>query len=624
MAVKWLQRTWAWIAASAASGGLLVLDPWSGGLDRGSILAIAGLSLATLAVTFGLVVVLAQHLAETYSRAVVRAVGRDAIWPIAVVGQACSVVLVAAVALWRPNLTLGAVAVILLAASLLEGWSSVRQLFGRFDPIHLITALRDDGLSGLERNQDRAQAAIGSSGAILNLILIAAGKGDVEVVSAGMTAWVATLTDYLRRVDVVWSDPYLYWLYPRCDELIHRYAQESVGLILPVITEGVVSLGVATATQVDRFNSAFDEGTMLFADVLKKVVVISKDAPQSTAADAAARGLGTIGQACIASSKYEVLQSPIDTLREVGLIARSGALHVASRATTELARLAIALARQGERLHLMCAEDAFSALQAIQAIVPAARGNLSPAHFLTAPMAENNLPLICQATARMAEATRQQTGSHVWEGAATVGAHLAVEIVEDPKTSAMVRHNAVEVAGCVVLGLIAVGAIRQQASLCLRIIRRLIQLALVDGGRLNAAGTLAEVLLAIYHLGSAEGGEPFVTLREAADAISKADERVRRRLSWISRQIGAVALARGDDGTARAMAQATLEDRENASKQLRTTADLFFPAGGIRPMGRVSRPGLEMPEIPRDYLSEEVQRAFLVLETSLRPSEPSA
>lgn len=54
----------AFLAAS-----LLLLVP-SGDLDRGSILTVAGLQLVAVSVTFGVIGIQAQHLAETYPRSI--------------------------------------------------------------------------------------------------------------------------------------------------------------------------------------------------------------------------------------------------------------------------------------------------------------------------------------------------------------------------------------------------------------------------------------------------------------------------------------------------------------------------------------------------------------------------
>ena len=63
--VRLWQAVLPWIVALIAAAVLLWRRPFTSDLDRGSIFAIAGFILAILAVTFGLVAVLGQHLAET-------------------------------------------------------------------------------------------------------------------------------------------------------------------------------------------------------------------------------------------------------------------------------------------------------------------------------------------------------------------------------------------------------------------------------------------------------------------------------------------------------------------------------------------------------------------------------
>jgi hypothetical protein len=74
-----------------------------GSVDTGTILTFVGFILAVVAVTFGLVAVLAQHLAETYSRAIANVFERAALWRVTAVFEGMSLVLVAALALWRPT-----------------------------------------------------------------------------------------------------------------------------------------------------------------------------------------------------------------------------------------------------------------------------------------------------------------------------------------------------------------------------------------------------------------------------------------------------------------------------------------------------------------------------------------
>jgi hypothetical protein len=605
-----------WLIASAAAVVLLLVHPLPGQLDRGSILAIAGFILAIVALTFGLVTVLYQHLAETYARSVVRAVDRGSMWKSTVVTEAVALAVAVGLALWRPDLTSGLVASALGLASLVESWFAIRQLFDQFDPTSLILLMRDAALLKVAQQEDKAAAPIASSQAILNLILVSAARGDVEVISVGLESWNEILRDYLSSASIVFDDEFLTWLYARSHELTAQYAKESVGLVLPVVVDGIAALGRTTASYRNPLNQAVDDGTAFFTDVLKSVVLISGRAPRSPAADRAVLGIGSIGSACIAAGKFEVLQFPIDELTAIGKAAAEPAQHVASRAVTQLTHLAIELAETDSR-NVMCSADAESAVKGIRAIVPKGRGNLSPAHFLTAPMATDNLPRLCQLLARAAARTGGVEGRS-WDSIAWLAADLAANILEDPAINPGMRWNSVQAAGSVILGLLAVGRPKPYLTVIRRICKDLAELAVTDDGRLSADEVLAPVLLLIYE-SSRETGEPElkIILEEAAQAIKGADPQMRSRLAPIARQLGATALHRGDRESATLMAQASVLRSSSASRQVETIGDAFSLGGSRRLAGGMARPELQMPAIPDDYLDEDTQKEFLALEREM-------
>jgi hypothetical protein len=601
-----------WAGAYIAAGALLTFHPFAGELDRGSVLAIAGLMLATLAVTFGLVVVLAQHMAETYARVISVLLGGGAIWRSAVAGEAVAVIGTVAIALWRPDLTSGAAASVVLVASLLESWFAVTKLLRQFDPVNLIHALQKDAIDRMQPEEDRSTPAVRLSQAILNLLLQGASKGDVEVVAEGLAAWNAILARYLEGASLVWDDPYLYWLSPRCEELIERYARESVGLLLPEVVDGVAALGRTTGSYRNPLNAALDDGTRLFTNALTTAVVAAGGAVRSPAAVAAAQGVGSIGMACIEARKFTTLQGPVKALTVIGRVTAGPAVHVAGRATVELATLLIALARS-DSVDVMRAADAESAIEGIREIVQTPSGGPDPAHFLTAPLAEANLPLICQSLARAAGDQPDNYRRGKWDRMARSAAELALGIMADAPADAILRMNALDTVGCVALGILALGRLDPYGDVLARISEELLQTTLRDDdGRVEHI--VASVFLAIYVASEPpQPGELRTMILGMARVIRGAEDRGRPQLAPLARQLGATAIHRGDLEMAQVMAAASLPEPPTGPRQLREDGEQFMLSGGVElPFTR--RPGLDLPEIPRDYLSVDAQGKFLEME----------
>src|SRR5439155_18840373 len=87
-------------------------------LDRVAILTIAGMEVVAVSVTFGVLGIQAQHLAETYTCAVARLAGRHARWTIMLVAQALGVLYVTVAAIVTPAKEAGVAATLLLAVGL--------------------------------------------------------------------------------------------------------------------------------------------------------------------------------------------------------------------------------------------------------------------------------------------------------------------------------------------------------------------------------------------------------------------------------------------------------------------------------------------------------------------------
>lgn len=606
-----------WLFAGAVTAWLLLAHPFMGELDRGSILALAGLILAIVAVTFGLVAVTAQHLSETYSRSLVEALYKRSIWRMVVLGEGVGALYVVALSLWSPDMTSGAVGGVVLLASMIQSWRALTQLLHHFDPLGLIQVRRAEAVDHLNKAEHPDAVATTAAQTILSLMLSGAAKGDTDVIAEGMAAWNVLLLSYLKVAVLSWSDPLVSWIYARSEELVEQYAQESVGLVLPVVVEGLEALGKTTASYRNPVNPDFDEATWQMVRVLKTAVQVSGASRRSPAAPIAARGVGSIGQACVAASKFTTLQHPVSVLTQIGLGTATPAIDVASQASIALANLVILLANT-ESKDVMRYANAETATDGLQKIALAAGGEIGPAHFLVAPLSQSSLPRICQVLECAAAREPDATQAANWDRLASRMASFCCDLSNNAEVGHIVRCNAVESTGALIHGLLAVPLRQSIIELIERTTTRLLRVALEDAdGRLSADQALSEALLAMYYAANAEPiatEAPRQVVLTTINATEQADEQMRWRLARGFRKIGAAAIQYGDNETAMAVAKAAPPRRPSMSKQIRLVEDAFeFPFGRSNTNLLTAR-GLVVQDWPNHHLNPQHQRAYLEVE----------
>lgn len=604
-----------WLVGAVAVGLVLGLRPLPQDLDRGSLLAMAGLIVGILAITFGIVAVLRQHVVETYARPVYAVVLTRNAWQTAVVGEGVSIIVLVAVALWRPDMSAGAVGAVLILASLVQSWRALSQLLRQFDPLNLVRLQRDVAISRLHGTTDRVGAVTGPSNAILNLILVAAQRSDADLVAAGLRAWEEILTAYCRSRPLSFSDDYLYWLIARSEELVERYMQESVGFMLPVIVDGIGRLGAAIARYRNPLNADVDEGTPMFGRLLLEVVQRSGTVRRPVAAHDAVQGLISMAQRCIESAKQAVAQVPIQNLRDAAMWAGQTAPAIASQATIGLTRVLVAVA-DSNPFDVMRPSNADDIVTAIRDIARAVRREPSPAHFLTAPMSEQTLPRLAQTLWLAAEREGDEREAITWVAMAAVLDELCLEIATQDTFDRMVRANAVESCGCVVLGSFAVQRRELVAEVPRVIVPTLLELALRDDGRLRAVEALAPCLLATYIAsGPPADGHYRSLVGDVLTRVATEEQRIRQRLAPVMRQLGATALHFDDSAMAELAARASVPARRGLSRQVRVLGDEFHVGGPLSSYGRLGRPGVRLPQIPEHYRDEDVQIRYEQLES---------
>jgi hypothetical protein len=438
-----------------------------------------------------------------------------------------------------------------------------------------------------------------------------------------MAAWNTILERYMSTTSIVWYDEYLYWLYPRCEELIEQHAKESVGLILPSIVEGVTALGVTTAGQRNTLNANFDEGTFLFIEALKNVVRLAGLAKRSPAGQMAAKGATDIGMACLTTGKFAVLQAPIDALTQIGKATTTSAIDVSGRAGIGLANLVLQLA-QVRTFDVMCRADAEEAVGALCQIVAQPGTGLGTAHYLVAQLSDVSLPLLVQVLAR-AEDMDDGTPARRrrWDSLASTMADLCLRIADDPNVDQFVRSNALDAAGGIVLALLSVEHRESILEIVQRICAWATDLTLTNKGREGTPTLLAVLCLATYCASDppADNALRAVSL-QVADRVAKADSKTRVRLSPILRQIGATALHYEDTGMAEVMAGATLSRPPTPLGPGRVLGpELFEVGGGYRLFPQIARPGVDVSPLPAFHKDQSLQAKFLELEEHIRSSE---
>ena len=615
-----IYTTTPWAIAALATGLLMVLHPFKGQLDRGSVFAIVALLLATAAVTVGLVSVLAQHLSETYARSVVTPLLSRSTWLIVAVCEGLGVGALVALTLWRTDMSTGAAAGFVLAASLSTSWAAVLQLFKHFDPVSLIRLQRDDALRRLQHEGGTATAARQPSESILSLIVTGGAKSDIDVVTAGFSAWNDILARYLQMNALVYYDEYISWLYARSQELVERHAKDSVGLILPTVVEGVTALGKTAGAYRNPLNAELDEGSYLLCETLKHVVELSGTDRRSPAANLAADGIAGIGKACVAAEKFAVLTTPVKTLIAIGAATAEPLPYTSRIASAGLAELLFRLA-ESHSLDVMRHANAEDIAEGLHKIIGHERGGLGPGHGLVAPMSQFSLPRLCQALAA-APAEDEDYHRRQWDNLVLSLAGLHREIFNHPRPDSSQRMYTVEAAATTILCLLTIGQREELIRAITELSALLIDAALAERQPMHAEDALAAACLTTYYASvSAAGAE--ARLRavsvSAANRIREAEPQVRRRLSPILRRVGATALRFNDAEMARIMAESVGAEPMSPYPRKSIGGDPFdLGTGGHTHVG-LGRPGVNMVDVPTSFQDPELQGRLLQMEAELHP-----
>jgi hypothetical protein len=615
-----------WIVGFAIALLVVVLHPGlSDSVDRVAILTIAGMEVVAVSVTFGVLGIQAQHLAETYTRAVARQAAQNASWPTMLVAQALGIVFVTVSAIFSPTKATALAAALLLALGLAANALVVQEFLQRFDPIRLISLQRQGAISLLRRADTRnGEIAVGGAQPLLNLIVRGCEIGDTEVVTACMAAWKDILVRYLQVETPVWSDALIDWLFARSQELVETYAPRSAGVVLPTLIQGVADLGLVCGRYVNPLNRDHDEGTHAACRVLRRAVARSINADLSPSADLATASVTRLGEACIAVGKVVTLQEPIRILRHIGAQTVDNWPHVANRATSGLAQLAIEVALSRARDH-MASECARQVVEALYEILAHPDHGLGAVHALTAPLANNTFPRLCYALETAARQDRGP-GDWRWDQAATDVANLCFQLPARTDLYFLIRPNAAECCEEVLLVLLSMPYRQETARLITELFPRFTELVVGDtDGRLSTRRLFGELLLYTYYRSRlVQQAEPLYRelILTAAARVGGLEAQQRRQLAPVLRRLGAAAIHLRDTATATTIARESLPPMPvPGGRALRLPLDFFEPGGWAGETFH-HRPGLPDLTLEPHHLDQAARRAYLRLEANIDRPQP--
>jgi hypothetical protein len=616
-----------WVIAFCAAGLTAWLHPapLSRDLDSASILTIAGLNLVAVSVTFGVVGLQTQHLAETYTRSVARAIDETRRWPAVLALQAASVMATIGLALGHPMVASGISAAILLGVGLVESGLVLSELLAQFDSLQLIALLGRRSVDRLNATRPvEPESVIPDAQSVLDLIVRGAEKADTEVTAAGLEAWRSMFFAYLEnRGPLFYSDQYLAWKFARLQELIETYGRRSAGVVLPKLIQGAVDLGIAAARHLPGVGEGINEGVYYTVRCLEAAVATSVDAHLSPAAASALVGIGDLGEALVDSQKVNTAGEIARSLSRLGK-ALDSRPDLAHWATNGLARLIIRLSGEFSLVH-MASSSAEEAVEGLVAIVKADHSDLGPTHFLTAPLSDTSLPrLVFQSASAAAKQDTRRLND--WTSVSARLAHLAFEIPLRTDLPYMVRSNGAQCAVGVLLALMVApysdATVKVFSDLAVKYLK---VLDMGEPDRLHLVDGLAEALLAAYYASrsnSKAAGVYRTFITDVGSHIAGWETKKRRRFAAALRLVGAAAIRDAEEELSIMMARASLPPIPSRSRSIPAFTDAF-ETGPFGFVGLLGRPGVPLSIGGDSHLDEDARRKFLHLEATVDRPRPA-
>ncbi len=382
------------------------------------------------------------------------------------------------------------------------------------------------------------------------------------------------------------------------------------------MTGGIEALGRTSGLYRNPLNADHDEGTYWAVRVLQLAVTESAHADSYPAAQQATEAIKEVALACVTARKNVTLQAPLQSLVEIGIANAEEAIDVASRATIGLVETTILLCASDQR-DVMVRSNAETAVRGIRDITMKAGGALGPGHFLVAPLTKSNLPVLVQRLEEAASRTREMRQDSPFDYMASSMADLSVDLQVHPTAGYMVRPNAIDATGCIIVGLLMVPAREPVFRVIHRLTNWLLSLSLRDASlERHATPALAWTLLAAYYR-SRQWPEAETFLRALIIDVLKTSEGAeddgRRRMSPGLRQIGAAAMHFNDNEIATGVARATLPLEKGGPDEFQDLGAFAIDYFDLS-FSPLQRPGLMVPTLGDYHLDEVCRRHYLELE----------
>ncbi len=598
-----------WMLTVLDSTVIILMKPGatSAPLDTAAILTIAGLSLVAVSVTGGIVGLQAQHLAETYSNSTARGLRQRSRWPLALVAQAVGVVYVTGAALLSPSLASGVAAGIWLAVGLSESGLVFWELLEQFDPVRIIRNQTSDALAELRSSRGPAPAAVIASGEPLRDVAArAAAREDPVVVTEALNGLDRILGRYLELHVPVYSDEFLGWLFRYLEELLERTTGSLA--VQMALVDGAAMLGSRCALYRNPLNDSLDEGTAYSSELLAAVVKRADEARMRPLSEVATRAIVRLATDCVRAEKCLVAAELLRQLSDIAPTPGGQDLNVAAVISNGIAALVLAASQHphDQAADLLAGEG----VQALEALVATDHRRLGPAHWLTAPLAENSIQRVVLELARVSS-SRLHGGADGWVQACEAAIGLCFSMPNNRDLPVMIRLGAADACEECLVSLISLGLAEVGGLTVEELVRQYVALALADtNGRFHTPAGLRDILLWAFTASEPSETDPFrASILVAVENISAAADDVRVRLSPVMRSVGAVALLGGDDKLARLCAGATM----------RLETAIRSPSFDVLDQHNFHRPGIPAPSKEHERLEAKARAHYLELEAEIKP-----
>jgi hypothetical protein len=338
---------------------IIILQPWPDRVDTDALVAIAGIVATVLSLGFTVTLLVAQHTAERYSRALYAEFRREGAWLRVLGWLAVGVVVIVAAALFRSTLSTAVASLLLVVALGLYAASLLPRLLDSLDATKLAERLTDRSvreLSQIARSYHRLQVDGVLKPIASQAIEIASGvavqgiaSNDKEVTGAGFAGMRRVLVAYIDgSPHRGWDTEVINLAFQHIGQAVDRCIKERPVTILPAVIEELAALGVEGQRTLEADGNEALSGRLnsQFLEIVRDTLTNE----ESPGAAMATRGIGDSAIALIRARSPNMVADHIRKLRTIAAGAiRTNQDHVTGAAHVELSKVAIGLAGMDAR-----------------------------------------------------------------------------------------------------------------------------------------------------------------------------------------------------------------------------------------------------------------------------------